>query len=106
MNCLRLLPAPAIAAALAAAAAFPAPASAQMVCGERASIVSQLEERYGESRRSIGLQEGRGIVEVWASDETGTWSIVITTPQGMTCLMAAGEAFQSDPIVPSSDTPA
>lgn len=87
--------------------AHPGAAAAQATCGQRDNIVSQLEERYGESRRSMGLQQGRGIVEVWASDETGTWTIVITTPQGLTCLMAAGEAFQADTITPAkADTPA
>lgn len=100
------LSAPALACAILVCAAS-TPAASQMVCGDRASIISQLEGRYGESRRSIGLQEGRGIVEVWASDETGTWSIVITNPMGLTCLLAAGDSFQADQIVPSSsDTPA
>ncbi len=82
------------------------PASAQMVCGDRDSIVEQLETRYGETRRSLGLQRGRGVVETWANDETGTWSIVVTTPQGMTCLMAAGDAFQAETLTKASDTPA
>ena len=34
------------------------------------------------------------VVEVFASDESGTWTIVITLPNGMTCLVAAGNAFQ------------
>ena len=87
-------------------AADPGTAAAQMACGQRDSIVSQLQERYGETRRAMGFQEGRGIVEVWASDETGTWTIVITTPQGTTCLVAAGEAFQADEITAAADTPA
>ncbi len=49
-----------------------------MVCGERAAIVAQLERKYGETRRSIGLQQGHAVVEVYASDKTGSWTILVT----------------------------
>lgn len=73
-------------------------AQAQMVCGERDSIIAQLEKKYGETRRSVGLQQGRGVVEVYASEETGSWTILMTDTRGKTCLMAAGEAFQIEQI--------
>lgn len=69
-----------------------------MVCGERDSIIAQLEKKYGETRRSVGLQQGRGVVEVYASEETGSWTILMTDTRGKTCLMAAGEAFQIEQI--------
>jgi hypothetical protein len=83
---------PAAAAALAAAGG---PEAAQMVCGERKAIVAQLEGKYGETRRSIGVQDGRGVVEVYASDKTGTWTILVTNTDGKSCLMATGEGFES-----------
>jgi len=73
----------------------PAVAQTRMVCGDRGKIISHLESKYGETRRSIGLAQGQGIFEVYASDESGTWTIVLTKPSGRTCLMAAGEAFQA-----------
>lgn len=85
-------------------AAEPASAQARMVCGERGKIIEHLKAKYGETRRSIGLAEGQGIFEVYASDESGTWTIVLTQPSGKTCLMAAGEAYQA--LAPESlDTP-
>ena len=69
-------------------------ATAQMVCGTRERIVAELEKKYGETRRSLGLQQGRGVVEVYASEETGSWTILVTDARGKSCLMAAGEAFQ------------
>ncbi len=86
----RLLPG--LALALAALPAF-APAQA-MRCGARETVIRHLEERYGETRRSVGLQEGRGVVELYANAESGSWTILLTTPQGMSCLMAAGESYQ------------
>ncbi len=70
----------------------------QMVCGKRADMVRQLGEKYGETRRSMGLAAGRGVVELYASEETGSWTILITSPQGTACMMAAGQAFQIDPV--------
>ena len=79
-------------------AAFATSASAQMVCGPRDNIVAQLEKKYGETRRSIGVQQGRGVVEIYASEETGSWTILVTDTRGKSCLMAAGEAFQIEDV--------
>jgi hypothetical protein len=85
-------------AGLSTAPANAQAARSQMMCGKRADLVRQLGEKYGESRRSLGLAGGRGVVELFASEATGSWTILITSPQGVACLMAAGEAFQDDPI--------
>lgn len=82
------------------------PALAQMVCGERDDIVKQLESKYGETRQSLGLQQGRGVVEIYASEETGSWTILVTDPRGRSCLLAAGEAFESAGEIVKSYTPA
>lgn len=63
-------------------------------CADRTSIVAQLEKKYGETAQSVGLGRDNGVLEMFASTETGTWTIILTKPSGMTCLMAAGEAFQ------------
>lgn len=64
-------------------------------CAERERIVSRLTTKYGETRQSIGLGANNGIVETFASDETGTWTITVTMPDGMTCLVASGQAFEA-----------
>lgn len=80
------------------------PATAQTVCGKRDDIISQLERKYGETRRSVGVQQGRGVVEIFASAKTGSWTILVTDPRGMSCLMAAGEAFELESVA-EADTP-
>ncbi len=71
------------------------PALAQQNCAQRDQVLARLAEKYGESRQSIGLAPNNGVVEVFASAETGTWTIVITTPNGLSCLMASGQAFET-----------
>lgn len=74
---------------------LPMAASAEQTCAPRQIVLEHLSERFGESRQSIGMgAEGR-VVEVFASTDTGTWTITITLPNGMTCLIAAGDGFEN-----------
>ncbi len=63
-------------------------------CGAREAVVAQLAEGYGEVRQSMGIGANNAVVEVFASDETGTWTITVTQTSGMTCLVASGQAFE------------
>ncbi len=84
-----------LAAVIGAATIFGSAAFAQGAsCANRDMIVERLETKYGESRQSAGLNQNNGMVEVFASTETGTWTILVTMPNGMSCLMAAGKAWQ------------
>ena len=75
---------------LATPAAFAQSAS----CAQRDMIVERLASKYGESRQSAGLNQNNGMVEIFASEETGTWTILVTMPNGISCLMAAGKAWE------------
>ena len=84
-----------IMAAAWAVTAFAGPAMAQQNCAPREMVVDRLASRYGESRVSMGLGANNAVIEVFASDDTGTWTITVTTVQGMTCLVASGQAFET-----------
>lgn len=75
----------------------------QRNCGPRAAVIERLAEGFGESRQSIGIAAQGRVVEVFASEETGTWSITVTLPNGMTCLVASGEAYETldEPLQPA-----
>ena len=81
---------------LGMAAAGPPDAQAQMACGTRDSVVEKLGEKYGEVRRGGGLAGPTAIFEIWASDVTGSWTILKTTPNGLTCIMAVGDGWHDD----------
>lgn len=63
-------------------------------CGPRDAVAARLAEGYGETRQSIGLGANNAVIEVWASDETGSWTITVTQPNGLACLVASGQAFE------------
>jgi len=73
-----------------------------LACAERQVVIDRLESHFGETRQSIGLGRGDRVVELFASTETGSWTIIVTRPDGLTCLLATGEAFE-DIIVPQGD---
>lgn len=66
-------------------------------CAPRDQVVTRLAEGYGETRQSIGLGANNSVIEVFASDESSTWTITMTAPNGITCLIASGQAFEMLP---------
>lgn len=73
----------------------------EAACGDRAMIVDRLARYYGESRQSLGLVGDRQVLELFASQETGSWTILLTAPDGIACLVAVGERFRRfDPVPP------
>lgn len=77
-------------------------------CGPRDAVLKRLADGYGETRQSIGLGANNAVVETFASTETGTWTITVTMPNGMTCLVASGQAYEelTEELQPASDTDA
>ena len=73
-------------------------------CAPRSAVVDRLADGYGESRQSMGLGANNQVVEVFASQETGSWTITVTAPNGLTCLVASGQAFEElAEVLPSMD---
>ena len=76
------------------AATGPALAQSSGNCAMRSHVIERLAAAYGETRQSIGLGANNQVVEVFASRETGTWTITVTNPNGLTCLIASGQAYE------------
>ncbi len=74
--------------------AIPAAAQGLPQCGPWDAIVKRLTEQYTETQRFVGLVANNNLMEVYASD-TGSWTITISTPQGITCLVASGTGFEA-----------
>lgn len=66
----------------------------QQNCAPRDAVIERLADGYGETRQSVGIGTNNAVVEVFASDETGSWTITVTAPGGLTCLVASGQAFE------------
>lgn len=92
--------------ALACLLTLPTLATAQGTnCAPRETVVDRLASRYGETRQSIGLGANNQMMEVFASVQTGTWTITLTLANGMTCLIASGQAYETlAEVLPAQDS--
>lgn len=93
-----------VSSVLLASAVFAQPSTSP--CAERAKVVERLTSNYGETVQSMGLGANNGMMEVFASEETGTWTITVTMPNGQTCLIASGQAFEGSDVfaaIPQGD---
>ncbi|MGJ8585328.1 MAG: hypothetical protein ACSHXD_14610 [Marinosulfonomonas sp.] len=64
-------------------------------CGPRERVIERLTTTYGETRQSFGLGSNNVLVETYASDANGSWTIIATLPNGTTCLVASGQSFEN-----------
>lgn len=64
-------------------------------CAPRLDLIEILKERRGESWRFSGTAQNGSVVETFAA-ENGNWTILVTRPDGISCLLADGRAFDAD----------
>lgn len=80
-------------------AVLAAPAQAQPPqCNTRDYVLSLLAGKYKEAPVAVGVTNAGSLVEVLSTGTGSTWTIIVTTPQGMSCLIAAGEGWRK--VVP------
>lgn len=73
------------------AAALAPPAFAQsMQCLPRTALVEKLTTSYGEEMTGGGLQNPQQLLEIWTSERTGSFTVFITKPNGVSCILATG----------------
>jgi len=70
-------------------------AAAQPQCNDRKQILDLLAKKYQEAPVASGVTNNGGLVEVLTNAKGGTWTIIVTTPQGVSCLVAAGEGWRA-----------
>ena len=69
-------------------------AQGQPQCNERDKVLSLLAKKYQETPVAAGVTNTGGLIEVLTDMKGDTWTIIVTTPQGMSCLVAAGEGWR------------
>lgn len=80
------------------------PADARSQCDTRESVLSQLADNYREEPVALGVTHTGGLIEVLTTKDGGTWSIIITSPQGISCLVAAGEGWRMRDKLPAEES--
>lgn len=91
-------------AILVSIGSFSGSAHAQSNCEPRDSLLGKLDRLFDERPVAIGLASTGNLLEVLTS-AAGTWTILITTPDGVTCIAAAGDHWQSlNDLKPAGET--
>lgn len=98
-----------VSAALLFGMAATAPPAFASACALREGVIDRLQEKYSEQLTAGGFQIGRvsqTFVEVWSSPETGTFTVMLTNPQGVSCIVATGtDWFHAKPEPKPAGTP-
>lgn len=73
-----------------------APAQAQQPpCMPLPEFLRILSDEYGETPERRGYENSGAAVMVTANHEAGTWTILMVTPNGAACGVAAGQAWEA-----------
>lgn len=77
--------------------------AANKQCNNRDKVLGMLATKYKEVPVALGVTNNGGLIEVLSAGDGTTWTIIITTPQGMSCLVAAGEGWRKVERLVSTD---
>ena len=86
----------------AAAIAPPAIAQSAVYCQDRDTLVTALAQKYEEVLTGLGVQSAQQVLEIWSSEDTGTFTILVTRPDGKSCIVASGQHWQSVDELPQA----
>ena len=62
-------------------------------CGDREYFLNQLEEKYDEVVEHVAII-GEGMLVEWTVSPSGSWSMLVTIPNGETCMIAVGHSWE------------
>lgn len=71
---------------------FPAKAE-QLVCGERKGIIETLNDIYHEQLTGAGITATGDLMEMYTSPN-GSWTALVTTPGGASCVLGIGKDWE------------
>ena len=64
-------------------------------CEQRQKVLGHLAQKYHEMPVAVGVTSSGGLVEVLSTGDGDTWTIIVSQPNGMSCLVAAGEGWRT-----------
>ncbi len=73
---------------------FAAPVLANNLCQPRPAFVEHLKEKYDEQPAAFGLNNDGRLLEMFATPDGKTWTLLITDARGTSCVVTSGENWQ------------
>ena len=76
-----------------------------MPCDTRDGVLTHLANKYDEAPIAVGVTTKGGLIEVLTSGDGRTWTIIVTFPNGTSCMVAAGEGWRNvERVEPETQT--
>jgi hypothetical protein len=72
------------------------PTAAAPLCEKRQTMLELLAKDYSEQPAAIGMVASGGVIELLTS-ASGSWTLILTLPSGMSCLVATGDDWTAKP---------
>jgi hypothetical protein len=66
-------------------------------CNSHTDLTEMLEQKFAEQPTALGLQSNGQLLEVFVANDGTSWTIVVTRPDGWSCIVAVGERWESLP---------
>ena len=73
----------------------PWPTDATPACAQRTVVLEYFKKKYREEPVALGLANDGRVLEVLTTRTGSTWTIIMTLPDGRSCVVAAGESWDT-----------
>jgi hypothetical protein len=72
---------------------------AHPACSSHGEVTKMLNQQFSEVPAALGLQSNGHLLQVFASKDGSSWTIVTTRPDGTSCLVAVGHDWEIMPAL-------
>ncbi len=72
-----------------------ATAQAQAVCLPHEDLKEQLYANFSEAPAAIAIANNGALVQLYAKRDRSSWTLVMTRPGGLSCVLVAGEDWKN-----------
>ncbi len=72
-------------------------AVAQVPCGQRDKVVESFAVNFKEAPIATGVSSNGRLIEVLSTQDGDTWTLIITSPDGNSCMIASGQGWRAKP---------
>lgn len=77
------------------AQSLPAQAQPASACYDHDKVISRFAVVYDEAPVAAGLTQDGRMIEVLSSGDGLTWTIIVSKPDGETCVLLSGEGWRA-----------
>ena len=81
------------------AVATPLHAQSPPTCAKRHQLLAFLDKNFEEKPTAVGVTADGQLLEV-LSNPSGSWTLVVTKPGGLSCMISSGQGWRQKPLLP------